>query len=225
MKKNDNLGANESTSSPRSSAHSTYVKPSFSVNASSCAAVEPASRMWYPEIEIGCQSGISAAQNSTMSVTSRIDGPGGKMNSFCAMYSFRMSVWIVPRSRSRGTPCSSPTTRYIASAIAADELIVIDVDTSPSGIPENSTRMSSSDATATPSRPTSPTARGESESTPISAGMSNAHDNPVCPCSSRYRNRSFVSAAVPNPANCRIVQSRPRYIDGYTPRVNGNDPG
>ena len=120
-----------------------------------------------------------------MSVTSRIDGPGGKMNSFCAMYSLRMSVWIVPRSRSRGTPCSSPTTRYIASAIAADELIVIDVDTSPSGIPANSTRMSSSDAIATPSRPTSPTARGESESTPISAGMSNAHESPVCPWSSR----------------------------------------
>ena len=27
--------------------------------------------------------------------------------------------------------------------------------------------------------------------------------------------------AVPNPANCRIVHSRPRYIDGYTPRVYG----
>ena len=33
-----------------------------------------------------------------MSVTSRIDGSGGKMYSFCAMYSLRMSVWIVPRS-------------------------------------------------------------------------------------------------------------------------------
>src|SRR5262249_55302248 len=30
---------------------------------------------------------------------------------------------------------------------------------------------------------------------------------------------------VPNPANCRIVHNRPRYIDGYTPRVNGNNPG
>ena len=109
MKKNDSRGANSSTSRPRSIAHSTYVKPSASVNASSCAAVEPASLMWYPEIEIGCQSGISRVQNSTMSVTSRIDGSGGKMYSFCAMYSLRMSVWIVPRSRSRATPCSSPT--------------------------------------------------------------------------------------------------------------------
>ena len=44
-----------------------------------------------------------------MSVTSRIDGSGGKMYSFCAMYSFRMSVWIVPRSSAAGTPCCSPT--------------------------------------------------------------------------------------------------------------------
>ena len=54
--------------------------------------------------------------------------------------------------------------------------------------------------------------------------MSNAVDSPVCPCSNRYRNRSFVSSAVPNPANCRIVHKRPRYIDGYTPRVKGNWP-
>ena len=33
-----------------------------------------------------------------MSVTSRIDGSGGKIHSFWAMYSLRMSFWIVPRS-------------------------------------------------------------------------------------------------------------------------------
>ena len=32
-------------------------------------------------------------------------------------------------------------------------------------------------------------------------------------------------AAVPKPAYWRIVQSRPRYIVGCTPRVNGNSPG
>ena len=37
-----------------------------------------------------------------MSVTSRIAGSIGKHHSFCAMYSFRMSVWIVPPSLSRG---------------------------------------------------------------------------------------------------------------------------
>ena len=99
-----------------------------------------------------------------MSVTSRIDGSGGKIHSFCAMYSLRMSVWIVPRSFPRGTCCSSPTTRYIASAIAADELIVIDVETSPSGIPPKRISMSSSESIATPSRPTSPSDRAWSES-------------------------------------------------------------
>ena len=42
----DSLGANVSTSSPRAIPRSTYVNPSASVNASSCAAVAPASRMW-----------------------------------------------------------------------------------------------------------------------------------------------------------------------------------
>ena len=45
-----------------------------------------------------------------MSVTSRIAGSIGKHHSFWAMYSFRMSVWIVPPSRSAGTPCSSAAT-------------------------------------------------------------------------------------------------------------------
>ena len=31
--------------------------------------------------------------------------------------------------------------------------------------------------------------------------------------------------AVPKPAYCRMVHSRPRYIVGWTPRVNGNCPG
>lgn len=37
--------------------------------------------------------------------------------------------------------------------------------------------------------------------------------------------RSFVCSAFPNPANCRIVQVRPRYPVGYSPRVNGYSPG
>ena len=45
------------------------------------------------------------------------------------------------------------------------------------------------------------------------------------PASSRARKRSFVSAAVPKPANIRIVQSFERYIDAYGPRVYGNWPG
>ena len=53
--------------------------PLAMVKASSCTAVEPASRMWYPEIEIVFQPGISASQYAKRSVVSRIDGFGGKM--------------------------------------------------------------------------------------------------------------------------------------------------
>ena len=62
------------------------------MKASSCPAVAPASRMWYPETEIGCQSGISAVQNSIRSATRRMDGRSGTTHSFWAMNSFRMSV-------------------------------------------------------------------------------------------------------------------------------------
>jgi hypothetical protein len=43
-------------------------------------------------------------------------------------------------------------------------LIVIDVDTRSSGMPENSSSMSSMLSIATPTRPTSPAASGVSES-------------------------------------------------------------
>ena len=46
LKKKLRRGAKSSTSIPRAICSSTYVKPSLSVNASSCAAVAPASRMW-----------------------------------------------------------------------------------------------------------------------------------------------------------------------------------
>ncbi len=55
--------------------------------------------------------------------------------------------------------------------------------------------------------------------------MSKAVESPVCPCASRYLNRAFVSSGRPKPANIRIVHSRPRYMVGYTPRVNGYSPG
>jgi hypothetical protein len=51
------------------------------------------------------------------------------MNSFCAWYSFRMSFWRVPPSSRRAAPLRSAAATYIASRIAAGELIVIDVVT------------------------------------------------------------------------------------------------
>ena len=50
------------------------------------------------------------AHHSIMSATSRIAGSTGKHHSFCAMYSLRMSVWIVPAKRSGPTPRRSAAT-------------------------------------------------------------------------------------------------------------------
>jgi hypothetical protein len=93
-------------------------------------------------------------------------------------------------------------------------LIVIDVVTWSRGMSASSMRMSAIESMATPTLPTSPSARGWSESKPIWVGRSNAHDSPVWPWSSRNLNRSFVVWAVPKPAYWRIVHNRPRYIDG-----------
>jgi len=55
--------------------------------------------------------------------------------------------------------------------------------------------------------------------------MSKAVESPLTPCSSRYLKRRLVSSGDPNPANWRIVQSRPRYMVGWVPRVKGKRPG
>jgi hypothetical protein len=47
------------------------------VNATSWTAVAPASRMWYPEMEIVFHLGILSRQYAKRSVMSRIDGFGG----------------------------------------------------------------------------------------------------------------------------------------------------
>ena len=120
--------------------------------------------MWYPEIEIVFHCGTWELQNSKMSVIRRIDGFGGKMYVPRAMYSFKMSFWIVPDSFSIDTPCFSPTAMYSPSSTPAGALIVIDVDTLSSGIPSNSVSMSDRLSIATPTLPTSPCAMAWSES-------------------------------------------------------------
>ena len=57
------------------------------------------------------QRGTSAEQNSMMSVMMRIDGFGGNIQDFCAMYSLRMSFWMVPPISSKRAPWRSPVTR------------------------------------------------------------------------------------------------------------------
>ncbi|GFJ80546.1 hypothetical protein Phou_047260 [Phytohabitans houttuyneae] len=104
-------------------------------------------------------------------------------------------------------------------------MIVIDVETLSSGIPSKSSRMSSSESIATPTLPTSPWATGSSESYPIWVGRSNATERPVVPAASNWWYRALDSAAVPNPAYCRMVHGRDVYIVRYTPRVYGYSPG
>ena len=166
-----------------------------------------------------------AAVNRMRSVTSRTDGRGGKMYSFCAWYSFRMSFCSVPPSRERCVPAFSAWATNMAKIGAAGELIVIDVVTAPRSMSANRSSMSARLSMATPQRPTSPSAIGSSESMPSSVGMSNAVDSPSPPALMISLNRQFVSSAVPKPANIRIVQSFERYIDAYGPRVYGYSPG
>ena len=134
------------------------------MKATSWAAVAPASRMWYPLIETGYQSGISSVQNAIRSPIRRIDGRSGTTHSFWAMNSLRMSAWSVPRSCARGTPARSAATTNIASATGAGPEIVIDVETAPRSIPSKRRDMSSAEATETPSPPTSPSDSGWSGS-------------------------------------------------------------
>ena len=55
----------------------TYAMAWASVNATSWTAVEPASRMWYPLIEIVFHCGSSRWQKAITSVTIRSEGRGG----------------------------------------------------------------------------------------------------------------------------------------------------
>ena len=95
----------------------------------------------------------------------------------------------------------------------------MDVETAPRSMSEKSRSMSASVSTATPARPTSPLASGSSESRPSNVGMSKAVDSPSPPARSNSLKHALVSAAVPKPANWRMVHSRERYMDAYGPRV------
>ena len=62
------------------------------------------------------------------------------------------------------TPCFSATAMYMARRMAAGALMVMEVLTLSRGIPSKRISMSSSESMATPTLPTSPWARGWSES-------------------------------------------------------------
>ncbi len=81
-----------------------------------------------------------------------------------AMYSFRMSFWIVPLILERSAPCFLAIATYIAKRMAAVALMVIEVVIDASGMPSKSCSMSSRESMATPTFPTSPSAMAWSES-------------------------------------------------------------
>ena len=96
LKKKDNLWAKSSIFNPLSKHSSIYANPLLSVKASSCAAVDPASLIWYPLTDTGLYNGMFSEQYSIISTTSLTDGSGGKIHSFWAMYSFNASFCKVP---------------------------------------------------------------------------------------------------------------------------------
>jgi len=105
-----------------------------------------------------------SAQYTIMSRIRRIEERMGKIHSFCAMYSLRMSACTVPERRLRSLPRLWASATYMASRIHAVGLIVIDTEMFSRSTPANSASMSSRVSMATPSRPTSPSERGSSES-------------------------------------------------------------
>ena len=114
-----------------------------------------------------------------MSVMRRKEGRGGKIHSFCAMYSFKISFCRVPEIFFKSKPFFSAFTRYIAQRMAAGELMVMEVVVFSRSIPSNKVSMSTRESTATPHLPTSPSDMGWSESMPMSVGKSKATESPV----------------------------------------------
>jgi hypothetical protein len=69
------------------------------------------------------------------------------------MYSLKMSVCSVPSSLEISAPWRWAAARYMQNTGAAGPLIVIEVVTSASGMPENSRSMSAAESIATPAVP------------------------------------------------------------------------
>jgi hypothetical protein len=60
-------------------------------------------------MEIGFHFGTTFDVYSNVSVISRMEGAGGYTYVPRAMYSLRMSFWMVPESAEGAVPCASPT--------------------------------------------------------------------------------------------------------------------
>ena len=91
-------------------------------------------------------------------------GCGGYIKVPLAIYSFKISFWMVPRRSERLIPLLSAIAITKANKIAAVELMVIDIDILSRGIPSNKESISSIQLIGTPTFPTSPSDKKSSES-------------------------------------------------------------
>jgi len=146
-----------------------------------------------------------------VSLINFMDGSGGSIKVFWAINSFNMSFCIVPPILFKGTPCFLAQAIYMDHITVAGGFMVMEVVTSPRGIPSTRTRKSSNVSIATPHFPTSPADLGLSESYPMRVGKSKAVLRPVCPSFKSKCHLSLVSLAVPRPENILYVQILPLY--------------
>ena len=113
---------------------------------------------------------------------------------------------MVPVSFSRGTPRSFATATNMAKRTADWELETKFILISSREIPSIRLRMSSMESMATPPQlPTSPSARGSSESLPMMVGISRQRLIPVAPISRSCLILSFALEGESKEPNCRIV--------------------
>ena len=143
-----------------------------------------------------------------------------------AMYSLRMSFWIVPLTAVQGMPRSSATTRYIASSVDAVALMVIEVDTRSSGMPSQQ-RVHVLDGVDRDAHPADLAggARGIGVDTHLRRQVEGDGEPGLA------RRQQVAGIARWSPPRCRSRRTAasstggPRYIVGWMPRVNGNCPG
>ena len=85
--------------------------------------------------------------------------------------------------------------------------------------------MSASEPIDTPTLPTSPSRLGRVGVEAELRGQVERDREPGLALAEQVLEALVGLPGVPNPAYCRMVQSLPRYMFGWMPRVNGYSPG
>ena len=168
------------------------------------------------------------AQKVNVSVMSRI-GPRRRIDVGAARDVLLEDVVLdgAGQRHEQGIPRSWATRRCRGrSRVAAVALMVIEVNTSPSGMPFIRTLHVLNRVDRHPDPAHFAGRQRVSESRPIWVGRSKATDNPTAPLRpANTGTAEFDSAAVPNPAYWRIVHSRARYCVSWIAPGVGDSPG